>query len=144
MAINKVILLGTLVRDMEIKEIKPGLSLGKFTVLCVDVYKKKDGSSYNETVYVDCSLWGNTLEEYKNFKLDDVVFVEGRLKAEKWTDKMGMERYKLTVKADKVEQLKNSHDHDRTFDDLSNKKVDQIRTFNKTDSNGEFQDELPF
>lgn len=97
MSLNKVILIGTIVRTPEIKEYKAGSNFSKFSLLCERTYSLKTGEEKKEHCYVDCTVWmKEQLEVLKDLTEGSEVLVEGRLKAEKWNDD-GKDRYKLIV-----------------------------------------------
>lgn len=102
MSINRVILAGYLARAIEIKEIRPGLMMGKITVTTVHKYKK-DGELVKETCFMECTLWNELARRCEGLKKGELVTVDGRLKQETWRDReTGQERFKYVVIADNV------------------------------------------
>lgn len=103
MSINRVILTGYLARAIEIKEIRPGLIMGKITVATVHKYKNKDGELVKETCFMECTLWNDLARRYEGLKKGDLVTVDGRLKQDTWRDReTGQERFKYVVIVDNL------------------------------------------
>ena len=85
---NKTILIGNLVKDPEERSIGGGRSVTNFTIALNRVWKGPEGQNGEEVSYIDCSAFGKTGEAInKYFFKGRRIFVEGRLKQEKWEDK---------------------------------------------------------
>lgn len=97
---NKVILMGNITRDPELRQTQGGTSVVKFTVAINDKIKDKDTTSF-----IDCTAFGKTAENIaKYFHKGSPILIEGRLRQESWTDKQsGQNRSKLVIVADKFE-----------------------------------------
>jgi single-strand DNA-binding protein len=105
MNLNKVILIGKLTRDSEIREIKDGMKICKLNMMVEHSYKFKDGQEKKEVCFIDVNVWNKEFiaSEASSLQENDELFVEGRLKSEKWTDKeTGKDRYKTVVEASVV------------------------------------------
>lgn len=96
---NKVILLGNLTRDPEIRSMPSGQSVCKFSIAVSRSYKGKDGDKKEETSFIDIESWGNQAETIaKYFSKGKPIMLEGRLKLDQWTDKAtDQKRSKLGV-----------------------------------------------
>jgi single-strand DNA-binding protein len=96
---NKVILLGNLTRDPEIRYTPKGTAVTELGMAVNRVYTAENGEKREETTFVDVTLWGRTAEiagEY--LKKGRPVFIEGRLQLDTWDDKTsGQKRSKLKV-----------------------------------------------
>lgn len=94
MSYNKVILLGNLTRDPELRFTSKGTALATLSLAVSRKYQDRE-----ETTFVDCSAWGKTGETIaKHFKKGSSVLIEGRLKLDQWDDKQtGQKRSKLGV-----------------------------------------------
>lgn len=95
---NRVILMGNLTRDVEIKYLQSGMAVSEVTLAVNDKRKDaKTGNFVEEVTFVDVTLWGRTAEiagEY--LSKGSAMLIEGRLKLDKWeTD--GQKRSKLRV-----------------------------------------------
>ncbi len=96
---NKVILLGNLTRDPEMRVTPNGMSICKFGLAVNRNYTTKDGEKREETTFVDIDAFGRQAEVIaKYLSKGRAVFVEGRLKLDQWDDKTsGEKRSKLGV-----------------------------------------------
>ncbi|MBX3356203.1 MAG: single-stranded DNA-binding protein [Phycisphaeraceae bacterium] len=95
---NKVILLGNLTRDVEVKSIAGGQSVAKIGLAMNRRYRTKEGDEREETTFVDCEAWGRTAEVMGQYlRKGQPVFIEGRLKLDQWEDKDGNKRSQLRV-----------------------------------------------
>lgn len=95
---NKVMLMGNLTRDIEIRQTPNGHSVGNIGLAVNRRFKSSDGQDREETTFVDCEAWGRTAEVMaKYLSKGRPVFIEGRLKLDQWQDKDGGNRSKLKV-----------------------------------------------
>jgi len=104
---NKVILLGNLTRDPEVRYTPKGTAVTELGMAVNRVYTAENGEKREETTFVDVTLWGRTAEiagEY--LKKGRPVLIEGRLQLDTWDDKQsGQKRSKLKVVADGLQLL---------------------------------------
>src|SRR5690606_12075777 len=95
---NKVLLMGNLTRDVELKYTPSNMAVANIGLAINRRYKGKDGELKEETTFVDCEAWGYTAENMaKFFSKGRPIFIEGRLKLDTWQDKDGSNRSKLKV-----------------------------------------------
>ena len=95
---NKVLLMGNLTRDVELRHLQSGTTVGAFGLAVNRRYKGGDGQTKEDVLFVDCEAWGNTAENLaKYLSKGRPVFVEGRLKLDEWQDKDGARRSKIKV-----------------------------------------------
>ncbi len=101
---NKVILMGNLTRDPELKRTSNDMAVTQISIAVNRQYKDKNGEQVKETTYVDCEAWGRTAEVMAQYlSKGKPVFVEGRLKLDQWQDKDGNNRSKLKMVIEKFE-----------------------------------------
>ena len=99
--LNRIDLIGRLVRDREYRALDDGTSVCNFTIAVDDDFKDKDGN--NVTDFVDCTAWRQKAEFVtKNFTKGRMIVVAGRLKSRKWTDKDDNKRTSWFVKCENV------------------------------------------
>ena len=85
---NRVLIIGNLVQDPEMKDISSNRKVTNFTVAVNRKWKGPEGEEGGEVSYVDCAAFGHTAEAInKYFSKGRRIFVEGRLKQDKWEDK---------------------------------------------------------
>jgi single-strand DNA-binding protein len=101
---NRVVLLGNLTRDPELRYIPSGTAVSDIG-LAVNDRVKRNNEWVDETTFVDITLWGRTAEVANEFlSKGSSVLIEGRLKLESW-EKDGQKRSKLKVVADKMQMV---------------------------------------
>ena len=95
---NKVLLVGNLTRDPELKSTPSNQSVAQIGLAVNRNYQTKEGEKREETTFVDCEAWGRTAEVMCQYLAKGrPVLVEGRLKLDQWQDKDGNNRSKLKV-----------------------------------------------
>jgi single-strand DNA-binding protein len=96
---NKVLLMGNLTRDIELKYTPSNMAVAEIGLAVNHRFKTKEGEAKEEVTFVDCEAWGRTAEVMKQYLVKGrPVFVEGRLKLDQWKDKQdGSNRSKLRV-----------------------------------------------
>lgn len=113
-SLNKVLLIGNLTRDPELKHIQNGNSVADFGLAVNRRFKRQDGTQQDEVVFVDITCWGATADIVQRYLAKGRrVFVEGRLKLNQWTTQEGERRQKLTVVADSLQFLDAAQREDR-------------------------------
>ena len=99
--LNKIILMGRLTRDPELRRTQSGTAVASFTLAVDRDYKPQDGE--RETDFIDIVAWRGTGEFVsKYFTKGRMAVVEGRLQVRDWTDKDGNKRRSTEVIADNV------------------------------------------
>ena len=99
--LNKIILMGRLTRDPELRRTQSGTAVASFTLAVDRDYKPQDGE--RETDFIDIVAWRGTGEFVsKYFSKGRMAVVEGRLQVRDWTDKDGNKRRSTEVVADNV------------------------------------------
>src|SRR5213594_4000761 len=104
---NRVILLGNLTRDVEVRYLQSGTAVADIGMAVNDRRKGQNGEWIEETTFVDVTLWGRTAEvagEYLG--KGSPILIEGRLKLDQWEDKQsGQKRSKLRVVGERMQML---------------------------------------
>jgi single-strand DNA-binding protein len=104
-SLNKVLLMGNLTRDPEVKYTPKGTAVCDLGIAINDSYKAQDGTIKETVTYVDVEVWGRTAENCKQYLTKGrPVFVEGQLKLDQW-EQDGQKKSKLKVRADRVQFL---------------------------------------
>ena len=102
---NRVILVGNLTKDPEIRYIPSGTAVGDFSMAINRKYKGSDGNVQEETCFVDITVWGRQAETCGEYlRKGSSVLVEGRLKLDRW-EKDGQKHSRLSVVADRTQFL---------------------------------------
>lgn len=104
-SVNKVILVGNLGRDAEVRFTPSGAAVANFSIATTEVWNDKSGQKQEKTEWHKVVLWGKAAESLKDYLVKGKqIYVEGRLETRKW-EKDGVERYTTEVKADKITLL---------------------------------------
>ncbi len=104
--INKVILVGTLGKDPEVRYSQSGSAMASISVATNESWKDKNGEKQERTEWHRVKFFGRLAEiagEY--LKKGGQVYIEGSLRTEKYTDKQGVERYSTDVIANEMQML---------------------------------------
>lgn len=102
---NRVVLVGNITRDIELRYIQSGMAVTDVTLAVNDRRKTSSGEWVEETTFVDVTLWGRTAEVAGEYlSKGSPILIEGRLKLDQWeTD--GQKRSKLRVVGEKMQML---------------------------------------
>ncbi|MDE1943643.1 MAG: single-stranded DNA-binding protein [Betaproteobacteria bacterium] len=105
-SVNKVILVGNLGRDPEVRYMPDGGAITNISVATTDTWKDKSGEKQERTEWHRVAFFGKLAEiagEY--LKKGSQVYVEGRLQTRKWQDKDGQDKYTTEIVADRMQML---------------------------------------
>ena len=122
--VNKVILIGNLGKDPEVRYLDNGVAVANMSIATTESYKNKEGDRVSQTEWHDVVLWRGLAEiAEKYLKKGSSVYIEGKIRTNKWVDKDENTRYKTEILADKLNMLGrsvNSEDNNTpsTEDDL--------------------------
>jgi single-strand DNA-binding protein len=106
-SVNKVIIVGNLGRDPEIRYLPSGDAVANITVATTDRYKdKQTGENKEITEWHRINFFGRQAEVVGQYlRKGSQVYVEGSLRTRKWTDKDGQEKYSTEIRADNMQML---------------------------------------
>ena len=100
MSFNKVILVGNLGRDPELRYTPQGTPVCSFSMATNERRKDKAGEMQDQTTWFRVTLWGRQAETASQYLTKGKsVYIEGRLRVEEWTDRDGKPRHTLEVNA---------------------------------------------
>ena len=103
---NRVILVGNLTRDVEIRYTPSGSAIGKVGIATNRRFKGANGEMKDETMFIDLTFFGRTAEIANQYlRKGSKVLVEGRLVLEQWTAQDGTKRSKHSVTVDNLQML---------------------------------------
>ena len=104
--LNKVMLMGNLTRDPEMRYLPNNTPVVNIGLAVNHQWKNQDGEQQEETTFVDCESFGRQAEVINQWmKKGRPLFVEGRLKLERWQDKDGNNRSKMKVVIERFQFL---------------------------------------
>ena len=102
-SVNKVILVGNLGRDAEIRYTSGGTAVATLSLATTDVWTDKGGQRQEKTEWHRVVVWGKTAETLQEYLLKGrQIYVEGRLQTRQWDDRDGNKRYTTETRADRV------------------------------------------
>lgn len=103
---NKVMLMGNLTRNPEIRFTPSGTAVADLGLAINEDYKNKAGEKVEQTTFVDVVVWGRQAETAAEYlQKGSPVFIEGRLQLDQWETENGDKRSKMRVRADRVQFL---------------------------------------
>jgi single-strand DNA-binding protein len=98
-SVNKVILVGNLGRDPEMRYLPSGEAVANLAIATTDKYKDKSGQMVEQTEWHRVSFFGRTAEVCGQYlKKGSQVYVEGSIRTRKYTDKEGIEKYATEIR----------------------------------------------
>ena len=99
--VNKVILVGNLGKDPEVRHLEGGAAVANFPLATTEVYKDKTGTRQEQTEWHNVVVWRGLAEVAEKFlKKGMTIYVEGKLRTRSWDDKEGNKRYSTEVVGD--------------------------------------------
>jgi len=106
MSFNKLILVGNLGRDPELRYTPQGTPVCSFTLATNEKRKDRAGETQDVTTWFRVTLWGRQAETASQYlSKGRPVYIEGKLRVEEWTDKDGKQRHTLEVHATDMQFL---------------------------------------
>ena len=104
--VNKVILVGNLGKDPEVRHLDNGIAVANFSLATTESYTNKQGERVNQTEWHNIVLWRGLADVAEKYlKKGNSIYVEGKISTRKWEDKEGNTRYSTDIIADKMTML---------------------------------------
>lgn len=98
-SVNKVILIGNLGKDPEVRSFGSGGMVAKFPIATTETYKDKDGNRVEQTEWHNIEVWGELAKIAEQYlRKGKQVFVEGSIRTETWEDN-GVKKYSTKIRA---------------------------------------------
>ena len=105
-SVNKVILVGNLGRDAELRYTPGGAAVATLNLATTEVWNDKNQQRQEKTEWHRVVLWGKQAESLQEYLTKGKqIYVEGRLQTRQWDDKDGNKRYTTEIKADRITLL---------------------------------------
>ena len=109
---NKVILVGNLTRDLELRYLQSGTAVGNTGLAVNRKFKTANGEQKDEILFIDITFFGRTAEIANQYlRKGSKVLVEGRLKLDSWEDQNGGKRSKHSVVVENMQMLGSRDDN---------------------------------
>ncbi|MGH7487330.1 MAG: single-stranded DNA-binding protein [bacterium] len=111
-SVNKVILIGRLGKDPEIRSIPSGKSVTKFTLATDDRFTDKSGEKQERTEWHNIETWDRLAEVCGQYlRKGSLVYIEGTIRTESWDDKeTGVKKYRTKIVANTMQMLEKKGD----------------------------------
>ncbi len=104
--VNKVILIGNLGKDPELRYTPGGQAVASFSLATGEKWKDKDGNMQDRTEWHNIVIWGRMAENAKEYLAKGrPVYIEGRIQTSTWDDKDGNKHYKTEIVAQSMQFL---------------------------------------
>lgn len=129
---NKVILIGNLTKNIDLKYLTTGVAVGESSMAINQVYKKQDGTKVQDTCFIDIVMYGRSAEisnQYLN--KGSKLCIEGKLNFQQWSDQYGNKRSKHIVSVEKVEFLDVRSDDSNTQQATQDTNIQQNQAVSK-------------
>ena len=121
-AVNKVILIGNLGADPDVRYLPSGDAVANLRLATTDKFKDKSGVMQEVTEWHTVAFFGKTAEICAQYlKKGSPIYVEGSLRTRKWQDKTGADRYTTEIRGDRMQMLGGSRDQETGTGDQSPK-----------------------
>ena len=145
-SLNKVILIGNLGADPEIREMPDGTKMAKFSIATTEKYKNREGDLISNTEWHTIVLWRRTAEIAEKFlKKGDSVCIEGKLKTRSWEDDNGVKKYATDIQGDSMTMLGSKRDSNNSqLESYSPPPTNNTNPDEGLNSNNDSTDPLPF
>jgi len=106
MSLNKVMLIGNVGKDPEVRHLEGGSVVARFSLATTERYKDKNSEFQEQTEWHNIVCWRLLAERAEKYvKKGSQLFVEGRLRSRSWEDKTGQARYTVEIVADSIQIL---------------------------------------
>ena len=106
MSFNKVILIGNVGKDPEVRHLETGIAVASFTLATTERYKNRNGELQDQTEWHNIVCWRNLAElSEKYIQKGAQIFVEGKIRTRSWADQTGAKRYTTEIVADNIRLL---------------------------------------
>jgi len=149
-SVNKVILVGNLGKDPEVRYMPNGEAVCNFSIATTDSWKNKEGVKQEKTEWHNIVIYRKLAEIAGEYLAKGrPVYIEGRLQTRKW-EKEGVTRYTTEIIADQMQMLGSRQEQDDSAEDYSPRQQPTRAAPNKPASNpgassfDDFEDDIPF
>ena len=137
--VNKVILIGNLGKDPEVRYLDSGVVVANFSLATTENYKNKEGEKISQTEWHNIVLWRGLAEVAEKWlKKGSSVYIEGKIRHRKWEDKEGNTRYTTEILGDNMTML------GKKDDNSSDAPESTVTTAEESVPEAEKGDDLPF
>lgn len=110
--VNKVILIGNVGADPDVRYLDGGVAVTRFSLATTEVYNNKNGERVSQTEWHNIVLWRNLAQVAEKYvKKGMTLYIEGRLRTRTWDDQNGNKRYTTEIYGDTMQMLSRKQDN---------------------------------
>lgn len=143
--VNKVILIGNLGKDPEVRHLESGASVANFPIATTESYKDRNGNRQDQTEWHNIVLWRGLADiAEKYLRKGSQVYIEGKLRSRSWEDKEGNTRYITEVVGDNMTMLGGGNRNSDPMENTGTTAPAQTNNNPNPDLSEEDEDDLPF
>lgn len=143
--VNKVILVGNLGKDPELRSFEGGNVVANFSLATTEVYRDKAGNRVDHTEWHNIAMWGKLADiAGKLLHKGSKIYLEGKIKSRSWDDKEGNKRYTTEIIADNFTLLDRKADGNGYQSDDPNYATDAGSGSRGASMDSQADDDLPF
>jgi single stranded DNA-binding protein (ssb) len=146
-SVNKVILIGHLGRDPEVRYRDSGDAVTNLSLATTETWKDKSGEKQEKTEWHRVVFFGRTAEVAGEYlRKGSLAYIEGRLQTRKYTDKDGVEKYSTEIVGDRMQMLGGTKGERSAGDDQQprQQRKPQQQELAGTQKDTDFDDDIPF
>lgn len=146
MSVNKVILLGNLGKDPEVRTLENGAKVVKFPLATSESYKDRNGNRVDRTEWHNVVLWRGLADIAEKFlRKGNPVYIEGKIRTRSWDDKDGNKRYITEIEADNLSLVGGRKDDSSgAGNNGNNSSAGSGSDYTSVDLGAGAEDDLPF
>ena len=147
MSINKVILIGNLGSDPEVKYLDGDRAVANFSLATNETYTDRQGNMITQTEWHRVEMWDSLAKVAEKYLTKGrQVYIEGKIRTDKWTDKEGVDKYTTRIRANVLQMLGNREDRQQDAPPPANPSNSNVSadTSNTTSAEPSELDDLPF
>lgn len=146
MSVNKVILVGNVGKDPEVRYLDSGVAVANFPLATSETYTNKNNERVTQTEWHNIVVWRKTAEIVETYvKKGMQLYIEGRIRTRSWEDQDGNKRYTTEVYGDNLQMLGKKGDNENTAPQTPAPPAQNTQSNASADNSSEGEtDDLPF
>jgi single-strand DNA-binding protein len=139
MGINKVILVGNVGKDPEVRHLDNGVAVASFPLATSETYKNKENQKVTNTEWHNIVIWRGLADVVEKYvKKGSSLYIEGKIRTRSWDDKDGNKRYTTEIVADNMQMLGAKQSNEESAAAPENASTESIENTSTE------EDDLPF
>ncbi|MFP4025686.1 MAG: single-stranded DNA-binding protein [Thiohalospira sp.] len=139
MGVNKVILVGNVGKDPEVRHLDSGVAVANFSLATSETYKNKENQKVTNTEWHNIVVWRGLAEIVEKYvKKGDPLYLEGKIRTRSYDDKEGNKKYITEILVDNLQMLGSKQSNDENSAPAEKESTSDI------DTAPQEEDDLPF